>query len=96
MRIKCHVPKCERRIEPDRLMCRPHWKHVPKAARQQLRDTYRKAPQSVHHFEAAMLCIAYAKSHDNTRDGAALFASCDERRARELDRQALRRAQARK
>ncbi len=37
----CAVPGCTAAIGTDRLMCLPHWRQVPKAARAEIRESWR-------------------------------------------------------
>lgn len=38
---KCHVPGCERHVDPARLMCGMHWRLVPRALQREVWRTYR-------------------------------------------------------
>ncbi len=37
----CRVPGCRVKVGADRLMCRPHWRQVPKPLRDQIWATWR-------------------------------------------------------
>lgn len=44
----CPIPNCTRGRKPDRLMCWPHWRRVPKALNKAIFETYRLGPRNAH------------------------------------------------
>lgn len=55
----CAVPRCERPIDPSRLMCRAHWYMVPKEVRDRVWATWRsgRAAHSDEHRAAVRQAV---------------------------------------
>jgi hypothetical protein len=65
---RCTVPECTRRRPAERLMCGPHWKHVPRRLQRDVWSAYRQAEaagvkplESPDYVKAAQAAIDAAK-----------------------------------
>ncbi|HEX5190683.1 MAG TPA: hypothetical protein VFW16_14135 [Streptosporangiaceae bacterium] len=56
----CVIPRCDRQIDPSRLMCRTHWYMVPKELRDRVWATWRSGQGAFtgDHLDAVRLAVA--------------------------------------
>lgn len=64
-RAQCPVPRCQNRHDRSMLMCRGHWRSLPKPLRDELWRAYRhEGILSDAYQQAREACIAHASGDD--------------------------------
>lgn len=71
----CHVSSCVAKVPPRMLMCRPHWRQVPQALKDDVLNTYQQGQErgdvrpSVVWLKAARAAITAVEDRERAQPG---------------------------